>query len=227
MAGDTIDRLMEDYQNNEFALAESIKHLTFEAGGKFYKVEGFARETCDQVTFRSQEGRQVSMVDHWNNELRKEGKPPLRHTRIKAVKECSKNLTKKCDSIGMSHTVWPFTVNFELEKVKKGKGFINFPPEVCKLLPGQKPKTEKEAHKAALIRASAKPAPERLETIKNIVSDPDLYGNPSLEKEFGFKVNSSPMQAEATVLQTPTILDGDNREIKVRPFFNWRGYQVS
>lgn len=197
MAGDTIDRLMEDYQNNEFALAESIKHLTFEAGGKFYKVEGFARETCDQVTFRSQEGRQVSMVDHWNNELRKDGKPPLRHTRIKAV------------------------------KVKKGKGFINFPPEVCKLLPGQKPKTEKEAHKAALIRASAKPAPERLETIKNIVSDPDLYGNPSLEKEFGFKVNSSPMQAEATVLQTPTILDGDNREIKVadgewktKKFFN-------
>ena len=83
------------------------------------------------------------------------------------------------------------------------------------MIPGQKPKTEREAHKAALIRASAKPAPERLQTIQSMVADKELYGDPNLDKEFGFKIDSTPMRAEATVLDTPVILDGDNREIKV------------
>ena len=181
-----MDQLMEDYGNNVMALADSVKHLTFETpDGKFYKVDRFSRGPCDRETFKDRDsGRMINVVDFWNNQLKREGRS-LRNTRLPAV------------------------------QVKKGREHISFPAEVCKLVPGQKPKTERESHKAALIRASAKPAPERLQTIQSMVADKELYGDPNLDKEFGFKVDSTPMRAEATVLDTPVILDGDNREIKV------------
>jgi len=187
MSSAPMDQLMEDYGNNVMALAESVKHLTFETpDGKFYKVDRFSRGPCDRESFKDRDsGRMINVVDYWNNQLKREGRS-LRNTRLPAI------------------------------QVKKGREHISFPAEVCKLVPGQKPKTEREAHKAALIRASAKPAPERLQTIQSMVADKELYGDPNLDKEFGFKVDSTPMRAEATVLDTPVILDGDNREIKVR-----------
>ena len=186
MSSAPMDQLMEDYGNNLMPLMESVKHLTFETpDGKFYKVDKFSRNPVDRETFKDRDsGRQINVVDYWNNQLRREGRS-LKNTRLPGI------------------------------VVKKGKDYITFPAEVCKLVPGQKPKTEREAHKAALIRASAKPAPERLQTIQSMVADKELYGDPNLDKEFGFKVDSTPMRGEATVLDTPVILDGDNREIKV------------
>ena len=186
MSSAPMDQLMEDYGNNVMALAESVKHLTFETpDGKYYKVDRFSRNPVDRESFKDRDsGRMISVVDYWNNQLKRDGRS-LRNTRLPAV------------------------------QAKKGREHISFPAEVCKLVPGQKPKTEREAHKAALIRASAKPAPERLQTIQSMVADKELYGDPNLDKEFGFKVDSTPMRAEATVLDTPVILDGDNREIKV------------
>ena len=187
MSSEPMDKLMEDFGNNTFALADSVKHLTFETpDGKYYKIDRFSRDPVDRMTFKDREsGRMVSVVDYWNNHLGGRNGGRLRNTRLPAI------------------------------QAKRGKEHISFPPEVCKLVPGQKPKTERESHKAALIRASAKPASERLQTIQQMVADPELYGDPNLDKEFGFKVDSTPMRGEATVLETPVILDGDNREIKV------------
>ena len=99
--------------------------------------------------------------------------------------------------------------------VRTGRGNITYPAEVCRLVPGQRPKTEKPAHQAALIRASAKPAPERLQTIQSMIADEGLYDHRTLDKEFGFKIDCTPMRGEATVLDPPVIHDGNNREIKV------------
>ena len=71
-----------------------------------------------------------------------------------------------------------------------------------------------ERHKGDMIRASAEPAPQRLEKIKTIVADKDMYGADELKK-FGFEVDSKPMEAEGVVLETPTLLDGQNAEIRV------------
>ena len=99
--------------------------------------------------------------------------------------------------------------------VRTGSGNITYPAEVCRLVPGQRPKTDKPAHQAALIRASAKPAPERLQTIQSMIADQELYDHRTLDKEFGFKIDCTPMRGEATVLDPPVIHDGNNREIKV------------
>ena len=99
-------------------------------------------------------------------------------------------------------------------KVKQGRDFIMIPAECCKLLPGQKPKTMNERHKGDMIRASAEPAPDRLNKIKSLVADKELYGADELKK-FGFEVDAKPMEAEGVVLDTPLMLDGENAEIKV------------
>ena len=193
MSSAPMDQLMEDYGNNLNALVDSVKHLTFETpDGKYYKVDRFRQ---NQVTkkwvpvacesFKDRDSGRMISVVDYWNNQLKRDGRSLRNTRLPAV------------------------------QAKIGRQHISFPAEICKLIPGQKPKTEREAHKAALIRASAKPAPERLQTIQSMVADKELYGDPNLDKEFGFKVDSTPMRAEATVLDTPTILDGDNREIKV------------
>ena len=71
-----------------------------------------------------------------------------------------------------------------------------------------------ERHKGDLIRASAEPAPVRLEKIRNMVADPNMYAADDF-KTFGFEVNKEPMEATGTVLEAPTMLDGNNAEIKV------------
>ena len=71
-----------------------------------------------------------------------------------------------------------------------------------------------ERHKGDMIRASAEPAPARLEKIKNLVADPEMYAADEFKK-FGFEVDQKPMEATGTVLEAPTMLDGDNAEIKV------------
>ena len=71
-----------------------------------------------------------------------------------------------------------------------------------------------ERHKGDLIRASAEPAPVRLEKIRNMVSDPNMYAADDF-KTFGFEVNKEPMEATGTVLEAPTMFDGNNAEIKV------------
>ena len=98
--------------------------------------------------------------------------------------------------------------------VKAGRDTIMMPAECCKLLPGQKPKTMNERHKGDMIRASAEPAPDRLEKITSLAADPNLYGADELKK-FGFEVDSKPMEAEGVVLDTPLMLDGNETEIKV------------
>ena len=72
-----------------------------------------------------------------------------------------------------------------------------------------------ERHKGDMIRASAEPAPQRLDKIKAIVADKDMYGADELKK-FGFEVDSKPMEAEGVVLNAPTLLDGKNTEIRVQ-----------
>ena len=87
-----------------------------------------------------------------------------------------------------------------------------------------------ERHKGDMIRASAEPAPARLEKIKNLVADPEMYAADEFKK-FGFEVDQKPMEATGTVLEAPTMLDGDNAEIKVEkracssslPYINFLG----
>ena len=99
--------------------------------------------------------------------------------------------------------------------VKQGRNYKSFPVELCVLLAGQKPKVESDRHKAALIRASAEPAPRRLEKIKRMVGDESVLGDPELDKVWNLKIDNTPMEAEGTVLEAPTLLAGDDREIKV------------
>jgi len=86
---------------------------------------------------------------------------------------------------------------------------------MCVLLAGQKPKVEKDRHKAALIRASAEPAPTRLNKIERMVAHPEVFGDSELENTFKLKIENTPMEAEGTVLEPPTLLAGDEREVKV------------
>lgn len=71
-----------------------------------------------------------------------------------------------------------------------------------------------ERHKGDLIRASAEPAPARFEKIQNMVADPNMYAADDF-KNFGFEVDTKPMEAIGTVLEAPKMLDGNNAEIKV------------
>ena len=71
-----------------------------------------------------------------------------------------------------------------------------------------------ERHKAEMIRASAEPAPQRFSKIKEIVSDENMYGSSEIEK-FGFSVDKTPLAAEGVVLEAPTIVDGNNTQIKI------------
>ena len=184
----TIDQLMQDYGNNLKALANSIKHLTFQIpDGTYHKVQFFTENSVDRETFKDKDGRRISVVDHWNNKLKSRGRS-LENSRLPGV-------------------------------VRTGRGNITYPAEVCTLVPGQRPKIEKPAHQAALIRASAKPAPERLQAIQSMIADQELYDHRTLDKEFGFKIDRTPMRGEATVLDTPVIRDGDNREIKVSSLY--------
>ena len=50
-----------------------------------------------------------------------------------------------------------------------------FPAELCKLLPGQKPKEENDRHKADMIRASAEEAPKRLSEIERFINHEELF----------------------------------------------------
>ena len=185
MSSAPMDQLMKDYGKNLTALVDSVKHLTF--------------ETTDGKYYK---------VDRFSKNPvdRETFKDRDSDQMINMVDYWNNKLKRDGRSLR----------NTRLPAVKATcRQHILFPAEVCRLIPGQKPKTEREAQKAALIRASAKPAPERLQTIQNMVADKELYGDPNLDKEFGFKIDSTPMRAEATVLDTPVILDGDNREIKV------------
>ena len=69
-----------------------------------------------------------------------------------------------------------------------------FASEYCILLSGQKPKVEKDRHKAEMIRASAESAPERLKQICNMVENETLF--PQHVQDFGVKLDKKPMEAE-------------------------------
>ena len=89
-----------------------------------------------------------------------------------------------------------------------------FPAELCRLLPGQKPKEEKDRHKADMIRASAEEAPTRLSEIERFVNNEALF--PRDMEKFGLQLDRKPMEAEGRVLPTPEMIGGDDTEIKVR-----------
>ena len=69
-----------------------------------------------------------------------------------------------------------------------------FASEYCILWSGQKPKVEKDRHKAEMIRASAEAAPERLKQICNMVENETLF--PQHVEDFGVKLDKKPMEAE-------------------------------
>ena len=48
-----------------------------------------------------------------------------------------------------------------------------------------------------------------------MIREESLYGDKNLEKDFGLKLNPTPMQAKATVLQAPLILAGGDRALKI------------
>ena len=95
-------------------LENAMMHLTFEntINGKFYKLAGFGRNQARSAECQfERQGRRVNVLDYWERQARDTGRTiQFRHPNLRPV------------------------------KVKQGKGFIEIPAEVCKLLPGQKPK---------------------------------------------------------------------------------------
>jgi len=187
MRGGSLTDLMGETEGPQ-RLEESIKHLTFECEGQFYKFDKFDRYDVGSARIMDKDGREVNMVDYY----RQMGKR-LQDTRAPTVVSTAKS------------------------KPPGGRGRPmpkKFPPELCFLLPGQKPKVEKDVHKAHMIRASAEDAPTRLAEINRFVNMEELY--PSDVTEFGLKLDKKPMEAEGRVLDAPELLGGDDKEIKVQ-----------
>ena len=59
--------------------------------GHCYKFEKFTEKPLEQLTFQQQDesGRvsNINLVDHWNTRRRKEGKSPLKETRLPGIQE--------------------------------------------------------------------------------------------------------------------------------------------
>ena len=78
-------------------LKRAIKGLVLEVVdsrahmGHCYKFEKFTEKPLEQLTFQQQDesGRvsNINLVDHWNTRRRKEGKSPLKETRLPGIQE--------------------------------------------------------------------------------------------------------------------------------------------
>lgn len=191
MKGGSLTNLMEECEDMR-QLAASIKHLSFECGGQFYKFDKFDdRFKVAQSRVTDRDGRETNMVDYYNQ---------VENKRLNRVDD-------------------PTVISTAKTTVKNGNGPPRkfpkkFPPECCFLLPGQKPKEEKEVHKAHMIRASAEEAPQRLDEIKRFVNNEALY--PKDIEGFGIRLDKKPLEAEGRVLPTPELIGGDEREIKIK-----------
>lgn len=144
MQGGKIDAILNETQNRR-SLEESLKHLSFECDGQYYKFEGIDRfdvASCNVLD----DGRQTNMADFYH--------------RKKGIRLPGNSLVVKSTAK---------TMNGGRKSPKC------FPAVLCTLLPGQKPKVESERHKAEMIRASAETAPTRMETIKGFVANEELY----------------------------------------------------
>ena len=105
MATDIMD-LISDYARSsdgvkngawKDALKKAIKHLVLEVVDSrvhinhCYKFEKFTDKPLEQLTFeqKDESGRvsKINLVDHWNTRRRKEGKSPLKETRLPGIQE--------------------------------------------------------------------------------------------------------------------------------------------
>ena len=83
-------------------LKRAIKGLVLEVVdsrahmGHCYKFEKFTDKPLEQLTFPQEDesGRvsKINLVDHWNTRRRKEGKSPLKETRLPGIQELLDNI---------------------------------------------------------------------------------------------------------------------------------------
>lgn len=189
MKSQSIWELMGEYgERNMRQLEEAIKHLTFECQGMCYKFDRFdQRGDCDNAQMTDPQSKApINMVDYYDR-----AGVRLKHTRnVPAI--CSTAATKG----------------------PRGKIPKKFPPELCMLLPGQKPKTENDSHKGNMIRAAAEPAPDRQNAIQAMVDSEEFF--PESNEKFGLRLDKKPLEAEGRVLDAPELVGGDEKHIDVK-----------
>ncbi|XP_067123336.1 protein argonaute-2-like [Centruroides vittatus] len=91
---------------------------------------------------------------------------------------------------------------------------IYLPMEVCDIVEGQHCKKKlTEIQTSEMIKCTARPPAERFRDIQHSLTDCIKDFRP-FEKEFGIRINSTPMQFEGRVLAPPHVLYNEQQKIK-------------
>lgn len=95
MKGGSLTNLMEECEDMR-QLAASIKHLSFECGGQFYKFDKFDdRFKVAQSRVTDRDGRETNMVDYYNQvenkRLNRVDDPTVISTGTKVLYQIQKN----------------------------------------------------------------------------------------------------------------------------------------